>query len=152
AVSKGVAKSKLCLILPVNGYDWPSGGSGKELGRTEAFDLAMQYAVTWQRDAEGDPHFTYTTGGKVHEVWAEDNQSLQAKTNLLVGMGVNRVGLWSLEQGDPAFWTWLAQPTEPPAPKPVPPDPIPAPPDPTPVPPDPTPAPPNPTPPPSTEP
>lgn len=104
-----IPREKIELVLPLHGFDWPSGGRGAAIEHDAAVARAALYGATILRDAQGTPYFTYTAGGVVHDVWFEDATSIAAKVAALRGAGVEKIGLWRLGTGDAALWQALPQ-------------------------------------------
>lgn len=100
---------KLCVILPLHGFDWRPGGLGSDLLWEKAMDLAKARGAKIERDEDSrEARLTYEEKGERREAWFQDEESLRAKLDVLKKEGVKRVALWKLGTGDPAFWDRLA--------------------------------------------
>jgi len=101
---QGVSPSKILVILPTHGFDWPQEGPGKQLEHEEAEALRRREgSPPVRRDAEMNPYFTYTSEGKSHTVFYEDALSLKRKADKLRELGLTRIGLWRLGKGPADF-------------------------------------------------
>ncbi|MED0652264.1 glycosyl hydrolase family 18 protein [Aeribacillus pallidus] len=87
------------------------GKFAKRIAPAEAADLAAKEGVEIQYDNEAQaPWFRYTDDqNKTHEVWFENEQSMQAKFNLVKEYGLNGVAYWVLGEPFPQNWTLLEE-------------------------------------------
>lgn len=77
---------------------------------TEAEALRRDRQAAYVFDeASGTPHFTYTDGGRRHEVWYQDAHGSAAHLAAMGKYGVRNSGLWALGFEDPGLWQALAQ-------------------------------------------
>ncbi|REJ13440.1 MAG: spore gernimation protein [Bacillaceae bacterium] len=109
-----IPRNKIVMGAPLYGYDWTlpykkGGKFAKRIAPAEAADLAAKEGVEIQYDNEAQaPWFRYTDDqNKTHEVWFENEQSMQAKFNLVKEYGLNGVAYWVLGEPFPQNWTLL---------------------------------------------
>ena len=104
-----IPPEKLDVAFCLDGIDWEKDKAGSELTYDDIEARRMKYEKKRERSAKGQPpHFSYTEGKSVHQVWYEDTESLLEKIRRLRGAGVQNVSFWRLGTGDPRFWQWLA--------------------------------------------
>ncbi|MBI2984088.1 MAG: hypothetical protein HYY50_00465 [Candidatus Kerfeldbacteria bacterium] len=115
AVALGVPQEKIFLGVPFYGYDWPQrpGGSygtaeGLEYVDVLALDQAHQVDPTFAWPA-ASPHFTYSSNGRLHEVWYENKLSFAHKFNLAKEFRVGGLSLWRLGGEDQGIWSILTR-------------------------------------------
>ncbi len=113
-------RHRLILGLPLYGYDWPAN-SGEPLA-TATGEAESVFYRDWQDGVEpGDlrwddeaqaPWRVYEDDGGYRQVWAENEQSIQAKLELAADYGVG-AGFWALGYagGDTALWDRVADHT-----------------------------------------
>lgn len=103
-----IPRDKLSIALTLNGCDWAGPGKGKSIDHEAAMALAAARRADLRWDAvSSSPHFRYTgDDGLEHEVWFEDVLSLREKVRRLQEEGIQRIALWRLGVGDPAFRDW----------------------------------------------
>ncbi|WP_408007615.1 glycosyl hydrolase family 18 protein [Pseudalkalibacillus sp. A8] len=113
ALSK-IPPEKIVMGAPLYGYDWTlpykkGGKFAKRLSPKEAADLAIKENVEVQFDNKSQaPHFNYKDDqGKKHEVWFENEQSMQAKFNLVKEYKLRGIAYWVLGEDFPENWTML---------------------------------------------
>ncbi|MDH6709627.1 spore germination protein [Kitasatospora sp. MAA19] len=107
-----VPREKLEVALPAYGWDWTVGSTdrAKHVTSTEAEALRRDRQAAYVFDeASGTPHFTYTDGGRRHEVWYQDAHGSAAHLAAMGKYGVRNSGLWALGFEDPGLWQALAQ-------------------------------------------
>lgn len=108
AVSE-IPASKLQIVLTQFGWDWPNGSNGSFIEYNEAIQLAKNFGVTPFRDSTSQYlRINYTdSGGTPHQVWFPDKTTLLAQINIIQNqLNVNKVDIWQMGVGDPAFWIW----------------------------------------------
>ncbi|MGA9290182.1 MAG: glycosyl hydrolase, partial [Anaerobacillus sp.] len=77
------------------------------------YDMAMKLKRKYKAEIQFNeerktPFFKYEDGdGNQHEVWFENQQSIEAKTRLANELGVQGVALWRLGMEDPAIWPMI---------------------------------------------
>lgn len=83
--------------------------SQKALGMTEANKLSEKYNVEkiWQADKE-QYYVKYEDGGKVNEVWLEDEESLSRKLALVKNDNLGGVAFWKLGFEPSSIWDVIA--------------------------------------------
>ncbi|KJK59450.1 glycosyl hydrolase family 18 protein [Saccharothrix sp. ST-888] len=106
-----VPREKLEVALPAYGWDWTVGSTGraKHVTSREAEALRQDRKADYLFDtASGTPHFSYTDGGKRHEVWYQDANGTAAHLAVMKKYGVRNSGLWALGFENPGVWDVLA--------------------------------------------
>ena len=102
-------RSRFTLGMPMYGIDWAGGGGssnpGTPLEYSNVMSLASEVTTTLEWDPVAlSPHFSYTDGvGVHHEVWYTNKQSIGARAELAVSLGLG-VGLWHLGSEDQGVW------------------------------------------------
>jgi spore germination protein YaaH len=102
-------KSKFVIGMPMYGIDWAGAGGSSNPGTPLEYAAIMEeaaaYGVTPEFDPVAeDPHFAYTgEGGVQHTVWFSDQQSIQARLEVIASLGVG-AGLWHLGTEDQSIW------------------------------------------------
>ncbi|MEL7566012.1 MAG: stalk domain-containing protein [Dehalobacterium sp.] len=101
-----IPKEKFQLGLGIYGRDWPETGVGKAIYVQAARDLAAAKGITIQKDeTSGVSWFNYTDdNGVKHQVWFEDQDSTQAKMELVKKYQLSGVALWRLGIIPPDIW------------------------------------------------
>jgi len=102
---KFIPKNKLYLGIAAYGYDWSSKGV-ESLAYSASMNLVQQFnsPITWDESAK-EPHFSYTGSDSVtHQVWYEDQKSLQYKLDLVNQYDLAGAALWKLGEEDPGYW------------------------------------------------
>jgi spore germination protein YaaH len=106
AMKDGMPANKILLGIADYGYDW--SGCGSSGGGTPTVGLnaipSLPNSGNVARDAEGDPHFTYTAGGTQHVVWYEDAESVVGKIKLAKADHLQGLALWREGYATAAYW------------------------------------------------
>ncbi|KJS50927.1 glycosyl hydrolase family 18 protein [Desulfosporosinus sp. BICA1-9] len=103
-----IARDKIFMGIPLYGYDWPEGGTGKAISYQRAIELAQRQGAPLQWDAtQHSTFFRYETGGVRHTVYFEDPRSLREKLELAEQKGIRGVALWEMNLSYPRFWEVL---------------------------------------------
>ncbi|WAA08610.1 glycosyl hydrolase family 18 protein [Fervidibacillus albus] len=109
-----IPQEKIVMGAPLYGYDWTlpyekGGEYAKRIAPAEAVELAAKEGVEIQFDDEAQaPWFRYADDeNKTHEVWFENEQSMQAKFQLVNEYGLKGVAYWVLGEPFPENWTLL---------------------------------------------
>lgn len=109
-----IPRDKIVMGAPLYGYDWTlpykkGGKYAKRIAPEEAANLATRKGAKVQYDNKSQaPWFNYTDDqNKKHVVWFENEQSMQAKFNLVKEYGLNGVAYWVLGEPFPQNWTLL---------------------------------------------
>ncbi|MBD1380506.1 glycosyl hydrolase family 18 protein [Metabacillus arenae] len=109
-----IPREKIVMGAPLYGYDWTlpykkGGKFAKRIAPQEAAELAIKEDATIKFDNEAQaPHFKYTDDkNKEHVVWYENEQSAQAKFNLVKDYRLRGLAYWVLGEPFPQNWTML---------------------------------------------
>lgn len=113
AVTK-IPREKIVMGAPLYGYDWTlpyrkGGPPAKRVSPQEAKVFALRKSVKIQyNNRDQAPYYYYTDGrGKKHVVWFENEQSAQAKFNLVKEYRLRGISYWVLGEDFPANWSLL---------------------------------------------
>lgn len=102
------ARSRIVPVLKVSGMEWSSSGV-RGVQYDECIELARRAGVSVARDeADRVPYFTYSSSDGLATVYFEDSASIQAKRELIDGMGFDSIVLWSLGREDPEILPRIA--------------------------------------------
>ncbi|MBP5426591.1 MAG: hypothetical protein J6Y29_01625 [Clostridiales bacterium] len=94
--TKVVPSDKLILGLGLYGYDW-SSGKGVAVPAKNCVKLANENNAKVEWDiVSKSPHFSYIKNNVYHEVWYEDNDSINEKLDLINKYNLHGVGFWRL--------------------------------------------------------
>jgi spore germination protein YaaH len=94
-------QSRIVPVLKVSGMEWSKSGV-RGVQFDECIELARRAGVNVARDEKDRvPYFTYLTVDGLATVYFEDSTSIQAKRELIGGMGFDSIVLWSLGREDP---------------------------------------------------
>jgi spore germination protein len=100
-----IPPGKIKMGIPVYGYDWPQGETGRLVSFQEVKSLAEKYNSEIKFDqVEKVPYLTYTANGKNHQVWFENAQSFEIKLETLEKYNLAGFAVWRLGPEDPAVW------------------------------------------------
>jgi spore germination protein len=109
-----IPPEKIVMGAPLYGYDWTlpykeGGEFAKRIAPQEAADLAAKEGAEIKFDNEAQaPNFNYTDdNNKNHVVWFENEQSAQAKFNLVKQYDLRGMAYWVLGEPFPQMWTML---------------------------------------------
>ncbi|WP_028777464.1 glycosyl hydrolase family 18 protein [Shimazuella kribbensis] len=116
AVTK-IPRHKIMMGFPLYGYDWniphhEAKKPAKIVSPQEAIRIAQTTGAQIQYDNKAEvPFFHYENPkGKQHEVWFENEQSAQAKFNLVKKYKLRGIGYWAISHRDfPRNWTLLEE-------------------------------------------
>ncbi len=110
----GATADKLVLGLPLYGVDWPTTSNavpGTKTGRgsTSLYADAALAAGSLGRHWDADSSTPYAFPSSDHQLWYDDDASLDAKIGLAVDQGLQGVGFWALtyDNHDPALWAMV---------------------------------------------
>jgi spore germination protein YaaH len=94
-------QSRIVPVLKVSGMEWSKSGV-RGVQFDECIELARRAGVDVVRNQKDRvPHFTYLTDDGLATVYFEDSTSIQAKREVIGGMGFESIVLWSLGREDP---------------------------------------------------
>jgi len=115
AVTK-IPRHKIVMGAPLYGYDWTlpyrkGGPPAKRVSPLEADVFARSKSLKKEYNNRDQAPFYYYTDskGKKHVVWYENEQSIQAKFNLVKEYRLRGIAYWVLGEDFPANWTLLHQ-------------------------------------------
>lgn len=96
-----IPPEKLLLGMPTYGYDWPAGKAASSVSASKLNDIKAQYKVEEYFDKHHiSPYFKYTDQqGVVHEIWMENQQSMEAKYDLAVDYNIAGISFWRIGTG-----------------------------------------------------
>lgn len=108
--------NKIMMGQNLYGFDWKvpyndGNPPAKAVSSVGAVELARNNNVPIHFDIDSQaPYFTYTeSNGQNHEVWFEDNRSIQNKFNLIKNEGIRGISYWKLGLPFPQNWTLLEE-------------------------------------------
>jgi spore germination protein YaaH len=126
AINNGVPKEKIVLGIGHYGRYWVEGATvgGNAMSNEHVAQAVKLYngVVTFDQNSmspkatftikQGDP--TMSVYGRTlqpgnYTVWFENEESIQAKFELVDKYGIKGTGNWGLEQENPAFWSSFSQ-------------------------------------------
>lgn len=115
-----IPAEKVVLGIGYYGYDWSSNGGRSTVLATRnginisgllfADELAAKYGLKFTIDKKsGLAYGTYTDdNGVFHQIWMENEASVDAKAKLVIEKGLKGVALWRLGYTTPSFWNALS--------------------------------------------
>ncbi|NLG33092.1 MAG: hypothetical protein GX550_06190, partial [Syntrophomonadaceae bacterium] len=100
-MGNNIPKEKLLLGMPTYGYDWNSSGSAVTVTQPRLLDLKKKYELKENFDNESmSPYYTYVDHkGQYHQIWLENEKSLQEKYDLAVENGWGGISFWRIGNG-----------------------------------------------------
>jgi hypothetical protein len=100
-MSAHMSPSKILLGLPTYGYDWSTGLSTDTVTLSKLNSIKEQYQVSERFDtASMSPCYTYTdSNNNSHQIWLENQQSLQEKWNVAVDYNLAGISFWRIGNG-----------------------------------------------------
>ncbi|MFC4545119.1 glycosyl hydrolase family 18 protein [Paenactinomyces guangxiensis] len=111
-----IPREKIVMGAPLYGYDWTlpykkGGPPARRVAPLEAARMAQQRSLKVEyNNRDQAPFFYYTdTNGKKHVVWFENEQSAQAKFNLVKEYGLRGISYWVLGEDFPENWSLLRE-------------------------------------------
>lgn len=104
ALRLGVPANRLILGLADYGYNWTSSGRGRTVSLKQAQSLAQRFGVKVLRSSDGEPHFTYRSGGITHTVWYEDGRAILPKIQLARQLRLKGLALWVAGDETAQYW------------------------------------------------
>lgn len=109
-----IPPQKIIMGAPLYGYDWTlpyrkGGPPAKRVSPQEAAAFAYRKSLKIEYNNRDQAPFYYYTDaqGKKHVVWFENEQSAQAKINLVKEYQLRGIGYWVLGEPFPQNWTRL---------------------------------------------
>lgn len=94
-------REKILLGMASYGYDWAEGANGTTVTAEKLAAVKSKYNVTERFDMESmSPTYTYVDeSGVSHQIWMEDERSLQEKWKLAVDNGLGGISFWRIGTG-----------------------------------------------------
>ncbi|MXQ53455.1 glycosyl hydrolase family 18 protein [Shimazuella alba] len=115
AVSK-IPREKIIMGAPLYGYDWTlpyrkGGPKAKRVSPQESEIFAQKNSLKIQySNRDQAPYYFYTDKhNKKHVIWYENNQSAQAKFNLIKEYRLRGIAYWVLGEDFPENWSLLKE-------------------------------------------
>lgn len=114
AKSIDIPKEKVFLGIPLYGYDWDttSGGNATDLTYQDVEKLLLDFNIQeiWD-DKSQSAYFNYLDkNNHTHEVWFENQRSIEAKINIAKSYGLLGITFWRLGEEDPRVWDVFGDP------------------------------------------
>jgi spore germination protein YaaH len=99
-------RQRYVIGVPLYGFDWPAGRTGKANENADLVRRAARVGATPQFDpAARESQFSYTDpGGRPHEAWFMPAQGVADRVAHARGLGFG-VGVWRLGREDQAVWS-----------------------------------------------
>lgn len=96
-----IPTSKVLLGMPTYGYDWPTGSSATTITGAKLATLKQKYTLVQSFDtASMSPKYTYwDEKGVLHQIWLENQQSLQAKVEVAKAKKLGGIAFWRIGTG-----------------------------------------------------
>lgn len=96
-----IPPAKILLGLPTYGYDWSPGLPTTTVTLSKLNSIKEKYQVTESFDwAYMSPCYTYTdSSNNHHEIWLENQRSLQEKWNVAVDYNFAGISFWKIGNG-----------------------------------------------------
>lgn len=96
-----IPADKILLGMATYGYDWADGLKTKAVTKKALNDIETRYKVTKQFDYQSmSPYYTYyDSQGKKHQVWLENQESLENKYNVVVNNNLAGMSFWRIGTG-----------------------------------------------------
>ena len=93
--------AKILLGIPTYGYDWSPGLSTSTVTLSKLNSIKAKYQVNERFDtASMSPCYTYTdSNGNSHQIWLENQRSLQEKWNVAVENDLAGISFWRIGNG-----------------------------------------------------
>lgn len=111
---KKIPPQKIVMGAPLYGYDWTlpykkGGPPAKRIAPQEAETFAKKRSLKIEYNNRDDAPFFYYKDeqGKKHVIWFENEQSMQAKFNLVKEFDLRGISYWVLGEDFPKNWTLL---------------------------------------------
>ncbi|NLB88386.1 MAG: hypothetical protein GX790_04050, partial [Syntrophomonadaceae bacterium] len=101
-MSTTIPKEKVLLGLPTYGYDWSSaGGKATTVTAPRLAATKQKYKLTESFDETSmSPYYTYYDNkGNYHQIWMENERSLNAKLKVANQYGLGGISFWRIGNG-----------------------------------------------------
>lgn len=104
-----IPREKILLGMPTYGYDWPEGKNAGTVTAAKLSDLLSRYggALSFDFQSMSPYYIYYDFEGTRHQVWLENEQSLEQKWNVAVSYGLGGVSFWRIGNGFSDLYTVL---------------------------------------------
>ena len=105
---QGISAQKVYMGVPIYGYDWVEGGSGKVVSHRRALELFKRFGapLLWD-NLQRSTYFRYESMGKRHTVYFEDLRSLREKLDLAQQHQIRGIALWEMNLSYPDLYETL---------------------------------------------
>ena len=101
AIEHGGGAGKIIIGLSLYGYDWGGGEEAETVTYVDATVRAQQHgAEIFFDQTDRAPYFVYDG----HEVWFEDQRSIDAKLDVIAKYNPAGIAMWRLGQEQPEVW------------------------------------------------
>ncbi len=101
AIEHGGGAGKIIIGLSLYGYDWGGGDKAETVTYVDATVRAEKAGAEIRFDeTDKAPYFIYDG----HEVWFEDERSMNAKMDVIAKYNPAGIALWRLGQEQPEIW------------------------------------------------
>lgn len=110
-MTANIPAEKVILGLATYGYDWPTGANATTVSAKKLADLKSRYTLVETFDnATMSPKYTYWDQyGVWHQIWMENEKSLQAKVDLARVRKLGGISFWRIGTGFTDLYKVLEQ-------------------------------------------
>ena len=98
-----IPRGKIGIALGFYGYDWSKSETVTvNLKRAKFLIEEYKAKLKWDKKSQS-PYFLYVKNGETHEVWFEDEKSIEQKLKIIEKYKINNIGIWHLGMLDYSF-------------------------------------------------
>ena len=103
-----VPKEKVINALPFYTILWTIDGATVTdeyllLSNTKDYLQRIGVEASWDEETS-QLYAEWQSGGKTHKIWAETEESIQVKLNVMQNRGIAGAAVWQISYGTPAAW------------------------------------------------